>query len=120
MQQIIKEEAERKAQEEAERLAQEQAAADAKKGVQSKKQQQQPPAKQAAPAKQTGAADNKKKDQKKKEVKLTELIPQDVRKEKINETIFGVSSFLLTDLLKPTVREIKLRSNVHPNKKYEV
>ena len=53
-------------------------------------------------------------------MKLTDLIPQDVRKEKINDSIFGVSAFLLTDLLKPTVREIKLRANVHPNKKYEV
>lgn len=62
----------------------------------------------------------KKKDLKKKDVKLGELIFDKEDKININSTNFGISTFFLIDFLKPHVKNLKLRSPIVPNKRFEV
>lgn len=48
------------------------------------------------------------------------MILEEKPKLNINTTNFGVCTFLLSELLKPHIRNIKLRAPIVPNKKFEV
>lgn len=84
------------------------------KGPKGKQAPNKPPEKKEPPK------DNKKKEVKKKDFKITDIIIEPEPQPKINDGSFGVSSFLLADLLKNHIRSLKLRAPIVPNKKFEV
>lgn len=73
-----------------------------------------------APEKKEPPKDNKKKEVKKKDFKITDVIMDSEPQPKINDGSFGVSNFLLSEMLKPHIRTLKLRAPLVPNKKFEV
>jgi hypothetical protein len=67
--------------------------------------------------KETKKEETKKggKDTKKKDAKMGEPIREETKPKKINDLNYGIAEFNLSDLLKPNVRDVKLRSFVFPN-----
>lgn len=72
------------------------------------------------PDKKEPPKDIKKKEVKKKDFKINDVITDSEPQPKINDGSFGVSNFLLSEMLKPHIRTLKLRAPLVPNKKFEV